>query len=46
MAVKITKRDADYNRWYLDVIQAAELADNSPVRGCMVIRPKIGRAHV
>jgi len=39
MAVKITKRDADYNRWYLDVIQAAELADNSPVRGCMVIRP-------
>jgi len=36
---KITKRSEDYSRWYLDVIQAAELADNSPVRGCMVIRP-------
>lgn len=35
----ITKRSADYSRWYQDVIQAAELADNSPVRGCMVIRP-------
>lgn len=36
---KITKRSEDYSRWYQDVIQAAELADNSPVRGCMVIRP-------
>ncbi len=36
---QITKRSEDYNRWYLDVIQAAELAENSPVRGCMVIRP-------
>lgn len=36
---KITKRDDDYSQWYLDVIAAAELADNSPVRGCMVIRP-------
>ncbi len=35
----ITKRSDDYSRWYLDVIQAAELAENSPVRGCMVIRP-------
>ncbi len=35
----ITKRSEDYSRWYQDVIQAAELADNSPVRGCMVIRP-------
>jgi prolyl-tRNA synthetase len=35
----ICKRSEDYSRWYLDVIQAAELADNSPVRGCMVIRP-------
>ena len=39
MAVKITKRSADYSRWYQDVIAAAELAENSPVRGCMVIRP-------
>lgn len=36
---EITKRDVDYSRWYLDVIREAELADNSPVRGCMVIRP-------
>ncbi len=36
---EITKRADDYARWYTDVIQAAELADYSPVRGCMVIRP-------
>jgi len=36
---KITPRDKDYNQWYLDVIQAAELADYAPVKGCMVIRP-------
>ncbi|MBW1806923.1 MAG: proline--tRNA ligase [Deltaproteobacteria bacterium] len=35
----ITPRDKDYNQWYLDVIQAAKLADHSPVKGCMVIRP-------
>ncbi len=29
----------DFSRWYLDVIQKAELADYAPVRGCMVIRP-------
>jgi len=29
----------DYSRWYLDVVYKAELADLSPVRGCMVIRP-------
>ncbi len=36
---KITPRDKDYNQWYLDVIQAAQMADYSPVKGCMVIRP-------
>jgi prolyl-tRNA synthetase len=36
---EITKRSDDYGRWYQDVIQAAELADHSPTRGCMVIRP-------
>ena len=36
---KITKRETDYNRWYTDVIAAAELADYAPVKGCMVIRP-------
>jgi prolyl-tRNA synthetase len=39
MAEKITPRSDDYSRWYLDVIREAELAENSPVRGCMVIRP-------
>jgi prolyl-tRNA synthetase len=39
MMIEITKRSVDYSRWYQDVIQAAELADHSPVRGCMVIRP-------
>lgn len=35
----ITKRQDDYSQWYLDIIDVAELADNSPVRGCMVIKP-------
>jgi prolyl-tRNA synthetase len=37
--VKITPRSEDFPRWYTDVIAAAELADYSPVKGCMVIRP-------
>jgi prolyl-tRNA synthetase len=36
---KITPRNEDYSRWYLDVIREAALAESSPVRGCMVIRP-------
>ncbi len=36
---KITSRAADFSQWYLDVIKAADLAENSPVRGCMVIKP-------
>src|SRR5213082_3253420 len=39
MAEKITKRADDYSQWYLDIVQRAELAENSDVRGCMVIRP-------
>src|SRR5690554_3062332 len=39
MADVITPRAEDYSQWYLDVIQAAKLADYSPVRGCMIIRP-------
>ncbi len=39
MAKNITNRDDDYSQWYLDVIKHAKLADYSPVRGCMVIRP-------
>ena len=29
----------DFSQWYLDVIHKAQLADDSPVRGCMIIRP-------
>ena len=29
----------DFSQWYLDVVQTTQLADYSPVRGCMVIRP-------
>jgi len=36
---EITKKSVDFNRWYTDVILKAKLADYSPVRGCMVIRP-------
>lgn len=32
-------REEDYPEWYQQVIKAADLADNSPVRGCMVIKP-------
>lgn len=32
-------RAADYPEWYQQVIKAADLAENSPVRGCMVIKP-------
>ncbi len=39
MAKNIKKRSEDYAQWYLDVIKAAKLAENAPVRGCMVIRP-------
>ncbi len=35
----ITPRAQDFSAWYNDLIQRAELADYSPVRGCMVIRP-------
>ncbi len=36
---KIVPRDVDYSQWYLSVIAAADLSENSPVRGCMVIKP-------
>ncbi|MDO8665802.1 MAG: proline--tRNA ligase, partial [Gemmatimonadales bacterium] len=35
----ITPRAKDFSAWYNDAIMRAELADYSPVRGCMVIRP-------
>ena len=35
----VTSRSEDYSKWYTDVVQKTELADYSPVKGCMVIRP-------
>jgi len=35
----ITKRSEDYSQWYQDVIDSADLAEHSVVRGCMVIKP-------
>ncbi len=40
MAAKITPRDKDYSQWYVDIVLQARLADYSPVKGCMVIRPR------
>ena len=37
--LKLTPRSEDYSKWYTEVVQRAELADYSPVRGSMVIRP-------
>ena len=39
MSKGIVKRSEDYSRWYTDVVTRSELADYSPVKGCMVIRP-------
>ncbi len=39
MAERLTKREDDYSRWYTDLIIQGKLADYSPVKGCMVIRP-------
>ncbi len=39
MAEKITPRAEDFSQWYQDVVIQARLADYSPVKGCMVIRP-------
>src|SRR5256885_1360450 len=36
---KLTTRTEDFSAWYNEVVLRAELADYSPVRGCMVIRP-------
>src|SRR3954452_18522819 len=39
LVTEITPQSQDFSRWYLDVVRKAELADYSPVKGCMVIRP-------
>src|SRR5438046_751820 len=35
----LADRERDFPGWYLDVVMKAELAEDAPVRGCMVIRP-------
>ncbi|MCH8938508.1 MAG: proline--tRNA ligase, partial [Gemmatimonadetes bacterium] len=37
---RLTKRSEDFSAWYNELVIRAELADYSPVRGCMVIRPR------
>jgi len=39
MSKGITKRSENYSQWYNDIVAKAELAENSGVRGCMVIKP-------
>ncbi len=39
MAKEITTRSENYSQWYIDIVKKADLADNSAVKGCMVIKP-------
>ena len=39
MTKKLTSREQDYSQWYNEIVQGADLAENSGVRGCMVIKP-------
>ena len=39
MAKNLTPRENDYSRWYNDLVIQADLADNSGVRGCMIVKP-------
>ena len=39
MSKKLTKRADDYSKWYNELVVKADLAENSAVRGCMVIKP-------
>ena len=36
---ELTPRSQDYSQWYIDLVTKADLAENSAVRGCMVIKP-------
>lgn len=36
---KLTKKSEDYSKWYNELVVSADLAENSGVRGCMVIKP-------
>lgn len=39
MSKSLTKREEDYSKWYNELVVKADLAENSAVRGCMVIKP-------
>jgi len=39
MSKKLTKREVDYSKWYNELVVRADLAENSAVRGCMIIKP-------
>ncbi len=39
MSKGITSRGENYSQWYTDIVKKAQMADNSAVRGCMVIKP-------
>lgn len=39
MAERLTSREKDYSQWYNELVQRADLAENSGVKGCMVIKP-------
>ena len=39
MSKNLTKREEDYSKWYNELVVSADLAENSGVRGCMVIKP-------
>jgi len=39
MAKKLTKQTEDYSKWYNELVVKADLAENSAVRGCMIIKP-------
>ena len=39
MSKNLTSRDEDYSKWYNELVVKADLAENSAVRGCMVIKP-------
>ena len=39
MSDQITSRSENYSQWYQDLVVKADLAENSAVRGCMVIKP-------
>ena len=39
MGSKLTSRKTDYSKWYNEIVVNADLAENSAVSGCMIIKP-------